>query len=83
MTRTCLTCCHRYYKDYGYSDWTVEGTDVRCRYGLNPDYPAQEPYSYEQAKEPHTFAEKCPHYFPGDHAGHFSVEEDVPEGFEG
>lgn len=79
--RSCNQCSHRFYKDYGYSDYTVEGTDIYCRNDLNPDYPHPEPYKHEEQKGPHAFAENCPSYQEEEPVGfdvpHFSVEEDI------
>lgn len=35
--RTCLTCVFCWRADYGYSNYTVEGTQLGCLKELNPD----------------------------------------------
>lgn len=77
MTRSCDTCAHRFYKDFGYSDYTVEGTNIYCQNDLNPDYPTNEPSYIERNKEPHSFAETCSQYVWGREAPHFSVDERI------
>lgn len=75
--KSCAYCAHRYTRDYGYSNYTVEGTDIGCRKNLNLDYPAPDPSGYlrEESDPPHTFAEKCPEYTEGDGI-HFCCEDD-------
>jgi hypothetical protein len=82
--KSCANCCERYLKDYGYSDWTVEGTAIRCRLGKNPGYPSEDPSTYQMFQEPHTFAENCESYIEGhEDIPRFSVEDDVPDEFGG
>lgn len=76
--RSCTDCQNRYLRDYGYSDYTVEGTDIYCRHDLNPGYPDEEPRYTEAQKPPHTFASECDRFIAGDEdIPHFSVDEDV------
>ena len=37
--KTCLDCRFAVEEDYGYSNYTVEGTDVHCLKKLNSDLP--------------------------------------------
>jgi hypothetical protein len=48
LERVCTTCKFCLRADYGYSNWTVEGTSLGCLKGLNPalegeDAPWREP----------------------------------------
>lgn len=40
--RTCTTCVLCLREDYGYSNWTTEGTTLHCLAGLNPALEGQE-----------------------------------------
>lgn len=37
MERKCTDCKNCLLQDYGYSNWTVEGTSVYCMNGKHPD----------------------------------------------
>ena len=36
MTKKCSHCDYAICEDYGYSNYTVEGTSIHCSLGLNP-----------------------------------------------
>lgn len=55
----CTDCKYCYTQDYGYSNWTVEGTDADCLHGLNPAFPVDKFYDVEPALK---FAETCPKF---------------------
>lgn len=68
---TCVGCKFLYAKDSGYSNWTVENTDINCALGKNPNLPAEEPYDW--IMPPHgtdnwskTCKSRCERYAPGD-----------------
>ena len=58
----CTDCKYSLKVDYGYFNWTVEGTDVYCLLNLNPDLPVDHFYG----EEPYfLFAEKCDKFCEG------------------
>jgi len=45
IKKACTTCVLCLREDYGYSNWTTEGTNLACLAGLNPALDGQEePY---------------------------------------
>lgn len=44
---SCATCKYLYFKDIGYSNYTVTDTEVRCALNRNPNLPADEPYDWD------------------------------------
>ena len=58
----CDLCVHALLWDYGYSDYTVEGTNVICMQKLHPD-PEFDRFYGPAAKL--KFAEQCPQFAPG------------------
>lgn len=68
MTKSCYTCSHAFLKDYGYSNYTVEGTTLHCNYHPNSPFDC----FYGEA-EGLNWAKNCPHYTEGD-AEHECVE---------
>ena len=64
MGRSCLDCKNALEWDQGYSNWTVEGTDVYCVLGLNPALPVDRFYGAEPAL---SFAENCEQFETGNH----------------
>ena len=83
MAKTCADCSKRYLQDFGYSNYTVEGTDIGCTLNKNPAYPTAEPHYAEKGDEPHIFAETCGFYVEGDTTEVFAVEDDCPYPKEG
>ncbi len=67
--RKCSNCMNANLKDFGYSDYTKEGTTVYCNLKL------QEPFDrwYYEAKE-NSFAETCSSFKEGGPASDCSVE---------
>jgi hypothetical protein len=71
-------------EDYGYSNYTVEGTNADCYLNLNPKFPVDNWYGEAEA---HNFAKECSRYSKGepvsldvDHEeGHFLNYVDDPE----
>ena len=65
----CVECKFCKLEDYGYSNYTVEGTNADCILNLNPEFPIDNWYGKATA---HDFANVCPHYAKGE-----PVEVDV------
>ncbi len=57
-------------QDNGYSNWTVEGTEVDCLLSKNPDFPSDRYYSKDKSLD---FANECGGYIEGDPV-HFDVD---------
>lgn len=80
----CVECKFCVLEDYGYSNYTVEGTNADCILNLNPQFPADNWYGEAEA---HDFANVCPRFKEGgaieidvDHeAGHMLNYTDDPE----
>jgi hypothetical protein len=75
--KSCANCEGHYTHDYGYSNYTVEGTTIGCKTDKNPGYPAEDPHYQEKESAPHTYAEECPSYFEGEGES-FDVEDACP-----
>jgi hypothetical protein len=58
----CIDCKYCIEEDYGYSNYTVEGTEVGCLLYCNPDFPEDRFYGEEPAL---LFANKCEYFEPG------------------
>lgn len=58
----CNECKFCVLEDYGYSNYTVEGTDADCLLDMNPFYPADNWYGDAEA---HDFANVCPRFKEG------------------
>jgi len=59
----CTDCKYCIEEDFGYSNYTVEGTTVDCLLKLNPDFPKDRWYGEELALN---FASKCKRFTAGD-----------------
>lgn len=70
----CTDCKYCLALDYGYSNWTVEGTSIDCLLKLNPSFPVDRGYGLEPSLD---FAAKCPRYISGEC---ISVDVDQEEG---
>lgn len=80
---SCADCKFLYLQDSGYSNWTVEYTEVICALDLNPNLPADMPYDWEWGSDgqdnwPKTQKSRCPRYAQrdGDFV-HLDVDGDV------
>lgn len=62
MPRTCNDCRFGVFEDYGYSNWTVEGTDFSCAKRLHPEGTFDRFYGEDERLK---FAEKCPGFEAG------------------
>jgi hypothetical protein len=63
--KTCNECRFALFEDYGYSNWTVEGTDFTCLKSLNPAGSFDRWYGHDKRLE---YADTCPGYVEGDPA---------------
>lgn len=61
--RTCLECRHCAQMDYGYSNYTVEGTEVACMLDVHPDGTFDRFYGVEKKL---TFAAVCQRFEEGE-----------------
>ena len=59
----CVECKFCVVEDYGYSNWTVEGSDARCLLELSPFLPADNRWGEAEELD---FANICPRYTAGD-----------------
>jgi hypothetical protein len=59
----CVECKFCVLEDYGYSNWTVEGTNADCYLNLNPGFPVD---NYYGATPEHKFADSCLRYSKGE-----------------
>lgn len=48
MNKSCAQCKFLYFHDSGYSNYTVEETEVKCALGKNPNLPALKPYDWRR-----------------------------------
>ncbi len=62
----CTDCKFCILRDNGYSNYTVEGTDIECLLDMNPAFPAD--HFYGEAAEL-DFANICPRFKAGDLMG--------------
>jgi hypothetical protein len=81
MPRTCNDCKLAIYQDYGYSNYTVEGTNLICA-GM---YQVEFDNFYGKAEQA-KFAEQCEHFvqsvdgpFTMDVDGEWSMQDMTPE----
>lgn len=59
----CTDCKYCIQQDYGYSNYTVEGTSVDCLLNLNPKFPEDRGYGLEPSID---FAASCSRYTAGE-----------------
>jgi len=74
MSKNCGNCKYAICKDYGYSNYTVEGTHINCLKSLNPEFPCDR--GYKLPKEL-LFASQCSSFIQGDPV---SVDVDQEQG---
>jgi hypothetical protein len=67
--KTCNECRFAIFEDFGYSNWTVEGTYMNCAKYKHPDAPFDRFYGTDERLN---FAEKCDSFEKGD-----SIDMDV------
>lgn len=68
----CADCKFCLLEDYGYSNWTVEGTNANCLLDMNPGFPTDNWYG---DAEEHDFANVCPRFKEGEPT-HVDVENE-------
>ena len=61
--KKCTDCMYCICTDYGYSNYTVEGTDVDCLLGKNSSMPSDKFYSEAECL---IFAESCKSFVEGE-----------------
>lgn len=74
--KKCSNCNFAILQDFGYSNWTVEGTEVYCSKNLNPNGQFDRWYGEDERD---LFAEKCSQF--ADSEGPACVDcdrEDIP-----
>jgi hypothetical protein len=78
--KLCTLCKFCVEEDYGYSNWTMEGTSLDCLYGLNNPLSGEEaPSSYRKdhgVEAAIRFAEECPVFTEGE-GPHRDVERET------
>lgn len=70
--KRCTDCKYCVVHDFGYSNYTVEGTDIECLLNKNPYTPFDHWYGEESKL---TYAEQCSEFTEGD-AVMIYVEDD-------
>lgn len=82
--KSCIGCKFIYLQDSGWSNWTVENTDVICAKNRNPNLPAEGPWDWEKEGKdnwPKTQNSRCELYDVGQTI-HLDVDgEAKPEDF--
>lgn len=68
----CTDCKFCILEDYGYSNWTVEGTTVTCLLELNASFPADRWYGEASELE---FANECTRFAEGSNM-HIDVDNE-------
>jgi hypothetical protein len=66
--RSCVGCKFLYSWDSGYSNYTVEETEMHCAKSRNANLPASRPWDWNEADDnwPMTNASRCELYAPGE-----------------
>lgn len=59
----CNECKFCVLEDYGYSNWTVEGTNADCLLDMNPWFPVDQGWDTAEELD---FANVCPRFKSGD-----------------
>lgn len=76
--RKCTECDYALEMDYGYSNWTTEGTDFICLLDEHPDGEFDMFYGEDERL---FYAEKCNSYLKGKPT-HLNVEDGLEEALE-
>lgn len=65
--KSCMGCKYLYEQDCGYSNYTVEETEMRCAKDRNPNLPADRPWDWYKDDDnwPKTQDSRCELYSPG------------------
>jgi hypothetical protein len=76
----CTTCAFCYIEDYGYSNYTTEGSNIHCLLTLNPRLPVEDSgWAWDSASQNHPinrFAEQCPRYRYSEAPLHMDVDHE-------
>ena len=78
---SCIGCKFLFFQDRGYSNFTVEETDVCCALNLNANLPAGMPYDWNCGDEdnwPKTDNSRCERYEHSNCAVHLDVDGEHP-----
>lgn len=74
--KSCNDCKFGIFKDHGYSNYTVEGTNFTCALKKHPDVTTPEGFDRFYGEDARlNYANECPEFFVGDSI-HIYVEED-------
>ncbi len=77
--KKCTDCKYCVQEDYGYSNWTVEGTTADCLVSSHPNFPVDRFYKEEPELN---FADQCTNFCAGDGPEiDCDREEDFPNGY--
>lgn len=63
MSKSCNNCSNALFADYGYSNYTVEGTEFYCQLKRHPEAPFDRFYGKDKRLD---FAEECTNYQEGE-----------------
>jgi hypothetical protein len=63
VSKSCETCHHCVRLDFGYSSYTVEGTEIHCEVKVHPNAPFDRFYGEDKRL---AFAEQCARYVEGE-----------------
>ena len=76
----CTTCRFCYIADYGYSNYTTEGSEIHCLLKLNPRMPVEDSgWSWDEASRNHPinrYAESCERYRLTPETMHMDVDHE-------
>ncbi|MGZ8887947.1 MAG: hypothetical protein ACXW1D_00145 [Halobacteriota archaeon] len=61
--KNCSDCKYAVWQEYGYSNWTVEGTDFSCANKLHPEGSFDRFYNVNPKLE---YAQQCPGFVEGE-----------------
>jgi hypothetical protein len=75
MTNKCTDCVFSIHKDFGYSNYTVEGTTIHCSKNLNPYLPSDRWYGENPAL---LFAQYCESF---DYGQPVTIDCDIENSF--
>lgn len=73
--KKCSGCVNSVVVDFGYSNWTVEGSVLHCAKNLNPKAPFDKWYGTDKRD---LFAEECAEFKEGDNVSLDVDLEDLP-----
>lgn len=77
--KKCCDCVFSVHKDFGYSNYTTEGTEIYCSKNLNPQCPFDNFYGEDEKNK---FAESCESFLEGEGVDLDTELEDITWGKE-